>query len=191
MSEITHVTPEQFIAEQYSNKVIKECMVYTSHNTASVYKVEFNENKKQYVARHALFSTWLNDGDLLRVEWDEKPQADAKPDSGATGAKNTQVEALLPQTIHTVRYGTPEFEQLERDDCEREVSRLQAELASAKAEAGRLRAALADTRNNLIELAYNGDDDPSTTISGIVESLDVETAKIAAALQADLKAGGG
>jgi len=45
-------------------------VVYVPNNTASVYRVEFSKKEKKYVAYHSLFVSWLNDGDLLRVEWE-------------------------------------------------------------------------------------------------------------------------
>lgn len=162
----TTITAQEFVANDYAAKIAAgECVVknplYKKEIIISIELIKPNSANWD-IAIIDTRSTYRSYSDTkLTVEW--LPQADAKPDSG---------EALLPQTIHTVRYGTPEFEQLEREDCEREVARLQADLASAKAEAERLRAALESVYNKVGDCSLADDpDDNKVVIAEIFDYL--------------------
>lgn len=123
------ITASEFVANDYAAKVARgECVVMFGGGQVVDIDIEGRDIKGEQGGTCAL---WAND--KFTVEWLPIPPS--------------RYADLLPQTVDTVRYGTPEFEQLAREDAEAEIKRLQAELTDVKNENAQL-------RNMLAELGY-------------------------------------
>lgn len=105
----------------------------------------------------------------------------ATPDSGATGAKNAQVEAGKVSRDEAIFYRNARI-----DFLEKEWDRHEAELASAKAEAGRLRAAATRAYNCLDTVYETFDGDLG---NGLSQAIPRVCEEIKAALQAGTEGG--
>jgi hypothetical protein len=127
------------VEQGYAEKIKRGECVVIEEEIFDMYHYDDDVSEAELASRERFYGTremYFADTNLTTIECRFDRQFIVKWLDTAKPA--SEPEALLPQTVDTVRYGTPEFEQLSREDCEREVERLKAELADAQAENARL-----------------------------------------------------